>query len=126
MLVSNLHRFSIMAPQYSMLAYGLFGLALAIGVSLLRIRFSWWPLHPVAFIIWGTAPGSWLAPSFLLGWAIKASIVKFSGVKGFRLFKPFMVGIIAGELISLLAWTLVGIIYFSVTGLVPKPYSVYP
>ena len=126
MLVSNLHRFSIMAPQYPILAYGLFGLALAIGVSLLRIRFSWWPLHPVAFIIWGTAPGSWLAPSFLLGWAIKASIVKFSGVKGFRLFKPFMVGIIAGELISLLAWTLVGIIYFSATGLVPKPYSVYP
>lgn len=126
MEVTNLQRFAALAPQYTNLGYGLFGLALAIGVSVLRIRFSWWPLHPVAFILWGTAPGSWLAPSFLLGWVIKASVVKFSGVRGFRLLKPFMVGIIGGELLMALVWIAVGFIYHSATGLVPKAYGVFP
>ncbi|MHC4295605.1 MAG: DUF6785 family protein, partial [Planctomycetota bacterium] len=44
------------------------GLVLFISVSVLRLRFTWWPLHPVIFLVWS----SWILThfwfSFLLGW----------------------------------------------------------
>ncbi len=30
------------------------GVALVLGFSVCRLRYSWWPLHPIMFLVWGT------------------------------------------------------------------------
>jgi hypothetical protein len=103
-----------------------FGLALVIGASVARLRLPKWPLHPVAFLVWGTYPMVNFAPAFLLGSGIKAAVVSASGTKGYQAVRPLMVGVIAGELTTGLFWMLVGAAYFFITGKPPQSYVIFP
>jgi hypothetical protein len=102
------------------------GLALVVLCSIARLRISWWFIHPVLFLMWGTYPMGRLAPSFLLGWAVKAVTVKLGGAKGYQAVKPLMVGIIAGELLAAIGWLIAGAIYYRVTGKIPPVYRILP
>jgi hypothetical protein len=123
---SGVERLSLVSPNYYLILWIAMGFALVISCSLLRLRLSWWPLHPVAFIIWGTFPGAWFTMSFLVGWLIKASVMKMSGARGYRVVKAFMIGVIAGELFSAMGWSVFGTIYHLVTNLVPIRYQIFP
>jgi len=96
------------------------GLLIALGLSLLRLRYTWWPIHPVLFLIWGTYPGMILAASFLLGWFIKVAVTTFGGGQAYRASKPFFVGLIAGEFAAAIFWSIVGVTYYLIEG-VPGP-----
>lgn len=102
------------------------GLSLVVICGWAMLRLPWWPLHPVIFVIWGTLPSMWFGPSFLLGWLLKATITKFGGVALYRKATPFMVGLIAGELLAALAWMTVGAGYYLATGSIPPHYSILP
>ena len=92
------------------------GLTLFVGVSLLRLRFQWWPIHPVLFLIWGTFPIYVFASSFLLGWLIKSAITKFGGSQSYRNNKPIFVGLVAGEFVAGIVWMTVAWIEYATTG----------
>lgn len=94
--------------------------------ALARLRLPWWPIHPVIFLIWGTMPASRLGPSFLIGWLIKLALSHGAGARGYRAAMPLVVGVIAGELLSALGWTLAGVVYYTSTGLSPAVYRVFP
>ena len=64
--------------------------------------------------------------SFLLGWIIKVGVTKFGGGRSYQRLKPFMIGIIAGELLGGLLFMAVGAIYYAATGLFPVKYHVFP
>jgi len=114
-----------MRPKGNMISWVIAGAALVILCSFMRTTFAWWPLHPVLFLVWGTNFPSWmLGFSILLGWAIKTTVVRFSGAKGYHTVKPFMSGVIAGELLGGIIWIVVGFIYYMATGLIPKAYSI--
>lgn len=102
------------------------GLGLVLATAAARLRLPWWPLHPIAFLVWGTYPINQFAFSFLLGWAVKAAVVKTMGAKGYHSVKPLMIGIIAGELFAGLLWMAVGATYFYVQGINPVSYSIFP
>lgn len=102
------------------------GLAMALGLSMLRLRFTWWPLHPVMLLVWGTFPLHVLAPSFFLGWLLKTGVTTFGGGRTYRSAKPFFIGMIAGEFAASLFWLVIGLIYYLQTGLIGKPFLVYP
>jgi hypothetical protein len=89
---------SAIAPSGKFLAWAGAGLVLVIAFTLLRIRFVWWPLHPILFVTWGTLFVSIFAPSFLLGWFVKTVIVRVGGHQTYTKAKPFFVGLIAGTL----------------------------
>jgi hypothetical protein len=124
--IRNLELFANMGPDWGMVGWIVFGLTLVLVCGFLRLRISWWPLHPVVFLVWGTMPGMRFAFSFLVGWLIKFAIMRFSGIKGYNAAKPLMFGLIAGELLAALTWILVGAIYYAVTGLIPETYTVFP
>lgn len=124
--MSQLDRLLNMKPERTFLWAAGIGLALAVGISVLRLRHTWWPIHPICLLVAGTAPGLRFGPSFLLGWAIKSVIVKFGGGKKYQQLKPLMIGVIAGELFGGLLWMIVGAAYRLLTGLQPKAYWVYP
>jgi hypothetical protein len=119
-------RFTAMRPQVRNVGWILVGVALVVVCSILRTRITWWPLHPVLFLVWGTyVPSVRFGVSILVGWMLKVLVVRFAGAKGYHTTKPLMIGIIAGEIIAALAWSVVGLIYYYVTGTVPKTYSVF-
>jgi len=124
--LSGLERLAYLSTDWATVGWIGFGLGLVLVTAFARLRLPWWPLHPVLFLFWGTYPFSQFVVSFLIGWAIKAAVVKLVGAKGYHSVKPLMVGIIAGEILIGLAFIVYGLIYYNVTGQTPASYGVFP
>ncbi|MCD6365467.1 MAG: hypothetical protein J7M14_06285 [Planctomycetes bacterium] len=92
------------------------GVVLVMLCSYMRLRFPWWPLHPIVFLIWGTSYTVQYAPSFLLAWLLKGSIMRFGGTKAYRTARTFFIGLAAGEFAVSMFWAIVGVIYYLATG----------
>ncbi len=91
------------------------GFALVLLVSAIRLRFPWWPLHPVAFMVWATWAIVALHHSFLLGWLLRVVVTRFGGFNAYRKCKPLMIGVIAGEVLAALMFLSTGAIYHFIT-----------
>jgi hypothetical protein len=102
------------------------GFVLVIVFAVLRLRVPWWPLHPVLFLIWATYPLAAMSHSFLIGWMVKAGSVRFGGHRLVEKLKPFMVGVIAGEILGALLFMIVGAVYYFATGEKPLSYRFFP
>ncbi len=90
------------------------GAGIAALLMVLRTRFVWWPLHPVALpisTIWYTDQFFF---SVFLAWAIKALVLAFGGASLYRGTRPLFIGIILGEVACAGGWIIVD--YF--TGMV--------
>jgi len=123
---SGVERLSMILPEQGAVPWMLIGAALVLGAASARLRLPWWPLHPVAFLVWGTFPMRHFAFPFLVGWAIKLAVTRTAGAKGYHDAKPLMVGVIAGELFMALAWMIVGAAFFYWTGKEPLVYRIFP
>lgn len=96
------------------------GFILVILFSFSRIKLAWWPLHPVMFLVWSTYPGRRFAASFFIGWFIRFLVTKYGGVKIYNKLKPLMFGLIAGDMLGGIIPILIGIMYYYITGDIPK------
>lgn len=66
-------------------------------LTYLRLRFLWWPLHPVAFpIAFSSAIQSMTVP-ILLTWLVKALLLRYGGIRAHRAALPFFLGLLAGQ-----------------------------
>ena len=124
--LTPLQRLREMRPQTKYLWAAGTGFALVFVVSLLRLRFAWWPLHPVLFLVWATWPVHCFFHSFLLGWLIKTVVMRLGGHKTYRGVKPFMIGVIAGDLLGALTFMIAGAAYYAQTGTKPINYVFFP
>ena len=102
------------------------GFALVLGTAAARLRLPWWPLHPVAFLVWGTYPMFVFSFSLLLGWLIKAALVTTGGARAYHAALPIAVGVILADVLSALGWSVVGAIYFLATDTSPPQYVIFP
>ncbi|MCC5844582.1 MAG: hypothetical protein JJU05_10060 [Verrucomicrobia bacterium] len=114
------------SPDKGAVMWLLLGGALVLIFAIARLRLTWWPFHPVIFLIWGTYPMGLFGGSFFLGWLIKEGVVKTFGTRGFHLLKPLMVGIISAEVLSAILWGVVSWIYYLNTGRPPITYRIFP
>lgn len=76
------------------------GILFVIALSMFRMRFIWFPLHPVGLVVsssWAINP-FWF--SIFLSWAIKSAILKYGGLKTYRKNVPLFLGLILGEFIA--------------------------
>ena len=96
-------------PQHNPVAHFTIGAVLTTLLSFLRLRFTWWPLHPIGFLIVGTFPSQHLWFSIFVGWLLKITIVRFGGARFYTACKPFFVGLIVGEGVAAGFWLIVGI-----------------
>jgi len=101
------------------------GFALVLVFHAFRLRYPWWPMHPVLFLVWGTVPACWMGPSFFLGWLLKASIRRFGGGRAYRRSRPIFVGMVAGEFVAGIFWMGVGMAYYLVTGKTGRIFRVH-
>jgi len=102
------------------------GVGFVLLFSVLRIRYAWWPLHPVLFLAWTTYPLREFCPSFLIGWTVKTAVTRLGGHKAYRKWMPLMIGAIAAEVVGALVWMAVGAIYYGATDVLPISYRFFP
>jgi hypothetical protein len=82
--------------------------AVAIGVGFLfamflqamRVRFAWWPFHPLAYAVSGSWEMNLLWLPLFIAWVVKSAILRFAGgINGYRTAMPFFYGLIMGQFI---------------------------
>lgn len=92
------------------------GFALLIGCSVMRLRHTWWPLHPVAILGFGSWTMGMFGFSFFLGWLLKAAVTRFGGAASFMKLKPVVIGAIIGDLAGGFILIIAGWLYYAIVG----------
>jgi hypothetical protein len=81
------------------------GIVVTVGLATLRALYWWWPLHPLGYAL----SASWSLIVFwfpiFIAWAIKAPLLQYSGIRGYRRFRPLFLGMIFGEFSMAVFWT---------------------
>lgn len=116
----GLDRLKLFSPEPGAWTWVLASAAAVIVLSLVRFRFTVFPIHPALLLVWGTYPAIMVWGSFLLGWFIKILVVRFGGGAVYQRLKPLFIGLIASELMASAVVILVDILYYWVTGNVPS------
>ncbi len=84
-------------------AFGLLvGMGVTLALSIVRVRFPGWPLHPLGYALTGTLQVGYankMLFSIFLGWAFKTLTLRFGGSRGFRLMRGVALGLILGDLL---------------------------
>ena len=73
-----------------------FGLVFTFLLMFLKLRFQWWPFHPMAFPIAPASTIQALSLVIFVTWLIKALLLRYGGLKAHRSALPFFLGLLAG------------------------------
>ncbi len=97
------------------------GVAVAVGLSLLRRNFIWWPLNPLGYAL----SASWTTTVFwfpmLVAWVIKTVITRYGGITAYRKARPVFLGLIFGEFTMAAFWTIISCIFRTQAPFFPWP-----
>jgi hypothetical protein len=115
-----------LAPHWPLVAAFVIVLALTIGTEAMRLRFPRWPIHPILFMCGDWWHSRQLAVSFLIGWFIKRTVMRYGSAATYRRLRPLMFGLIAGDMLAGITLTIAGAVYHYATGVPPKGYWVLP
>ncbi|MYC16610.1 MAG: hypothetical protein F4Y39_23005 [Gemmatimonadetes bacterium] len=99
--------------EWQFLAAGALG---TLFLSLMRLRFAWWPLHPVGFTVGYVYPVRVTAFTVFLVWAFKSIVLRIGGIRLYRDLQPFFIGLLIGYTLGVGLSTLVDHIYFPGNG----------
>ena len=88
------------------------GSAITLLLSFLRLRFLWWPLHPVGFTVGYVFPVRVTAFTVFLVWAFKSLVLRLGGVTLYRHLQPFFLGLLIGYTLGVGVSTLVDAVWF--------------
>jgi hypothetical protein len=87
-----------------------FGALFALFLGVMRLRFWWWPFHPVGYMAgmcWGL---NWYWLPFLIGWALKTLVIRYGGLRLYRTSVPLATGLIIGDLLNSGLWALIALL----------------
>ncbi|MBA4387471.1 MAG: hypothetical protein C0404_05780 [Verrucomicrobia bacterium] len=115
-------RLSHMKPDSDFIYAAAIGFFLLLGCSALRLRYTWWPLHPVLILSFASGPLAKFCSSFFLGWMIKVAVNKFAGAQKYTEMKPLMIGLIVGDLAGSFLVMSGNWIYYLITGTAGKSW----
>jgi hypothetical protein len=86
------------------------GAAVATVLGLLRLRFWWWPLHPMGYLAahcWGM---HWYYLPFLTGWLAKVLVTRYGGLRLYRATIPLAIGPLVGDQLNSALWAVVALV----------------
>jgi hypothetical protein len=92
----------------SLVAIGV-GFAFTIALMAMRMRFLWWPFHPVGYAVSSSWSMNIIWLPLLIAWAVKLLMLRYGGLKLYRDALPFFMGLILGEFVVGSLWTILGI-----------------
>jgi len=63
----------------------------------LKLRYQWWPIHPVAYPISLGWVVHGMLPAMLVTWVLKGMLLHYGGLRAHRTALPFFLGLLAGS-----------------------------
>ena len=120
-----LYRADSYPPTYDRGANLALGFGVAVALTVLRLLFTWWPLHPVGYLIYGTFPSVAFWFSIFLGWLAKCVVVRFGSASLYEACKPIFLGLILGETAAGAGWLIAAHVLHAL-GCPVLMYSVLP
>ncbi len=89
--------------------------AALVGVMMMgRALFTFWPFHPVGLLLMNSWPLQVFWVSILVGWAMKATLMRYGGAILFSRARAFFIGLVVGEILSGGMWMFIGVIFRNV------------
>jgi len=86
------------------------GLAIVVACSALRLRFPWWPIHPLGYALATTNSLDYMWCPFFIAWLAKTLTVRYGGIKAYRAALPFFLGLTLGDYVVPTLWGVWGMI----------------
>ena len=83
------------------------GAGAMLGLTWLRQRFLWWPLHPIGFPIMTSWLIDWMWFSIFFAWLIKIVVLRYGGAAMFTRSRQFFLGIIVGRMLITGIWLII-------------------
>ena len=80
-------------------------------LAAVRARFIGFPLHPAAYALNLTFANDFFWCDMFVAWVLKALILRYGGMKVYRLALPFFLGLILGDFVTGAAWSIVGTVF---------------
>ena len=87
------------------------GVGTALVLAALRLRFAWWPLHPVGYAVSGSWSMEQLWFPMFVSWLLKAVILRYGGAKAYKRAIPFFIGLVLGEFVVGCYWGIHGAVF---------------
>jgi hypothetical protein len=102
---------NLTGPQSMEIIFASAGFAFTAFMLMMHVRFLWWPLHPVGYVISGTWPIGRLFFPLVIASTIKWFTLRFSGLKAYRKSIPFFLGLILGDFVLGSIWTIISLTF---------------
>ncbi len=110
-LGSGISRLIATSKTFSLGNYGnmALGAVMVLFLNFMRQRFLWWPFHPLGFtaLMGPQFMGDRYGYSIFLGWLARKLIVRFGGFTAYKAARAAAVGLVVGNAVVLLTWTIV-------------------
>jgi hypothetical protein len=97
--------------QPNLLSVGVIAGSAAVASALMALRYHWlgFPLHPVGMALVEPMGDVWGAVA--VGAALKALILRYAGLRGYRAALPFFLGLILGDIVMGMTWVVIGVFF---------------
>ena len=90
--------------------YMLWGAGLMTVLFVLGGRYYWWPLHPLGLLMANSFAMEHFWFSIMIGWMVKAAILKYGGGGTYKRMRGFFLGAVLGDCFIGAFWIIVGLI----------------
>jgi len=83
------------------------GAVVAVVLGIMRLRFWWWPFHPIGYVAancWGMQ--EYYMP-FFIGWLCKSLVVRYGGLRLYRYTVPLAIGFMIGPALNGGLWSII-------------------
>lgn len=97
-------------PDWRGIEAAAIGALVTVAIAALRFRFTWWPFHPLGYVLAGTIQfylydQMWF--SIFLAWFLKVLVARYGAGRGFRAGRRIAIGLIFGEMMTAGVWALI-------------------
>ncbi len=86
------------------------GGAVVLFLGAMRLRFWWWPFHPLGYIAANSWGAQWNYMPFFVGWVCKTLVIRYGGLRLYRATIPLAIGLIVGDVLNVGVWTVVAVV----------------
>jgi hypothetical protein len=98
-------------PDGNMIGAMGLGAAVTLLLSLLRVRFVGFPLHPAGYVLNMSGANDYFWCDMLVAWSVKSAILRYGGMKTYQSCMPFFLGLILGDFVTGSIWSIIGALF---------------
>jgi hypothetical protein len=88
------------------------GAVTVVFIAWMRLRFFWWPFHPVGYILGLSTlvdEGCGQSP-FLIAWLAKSLVLRYGGLRLYQQTLPIVIGLIVGDVLNRSLWNVISLV----------------